>query len=709
MNTDIQTELTQALLSHEKVWANKEKTILAKNILLDLVEKTDPTIIGLLLGNDDLKRHFFVEVNGVLVFKLQDFRFFLDKHSINNSYTKYANRIGLTDSNRFLKDNSDIVLDFPFKDCVLNGGQSTEEGEEIYFKRNNDQSDSQLYTKLTRKRQEIFFNQTLAFDEIDRLFDAKAFSKFSRYTADGKQPVGEIKRHLDGTPAENLIIKGNNLIALHSLATQFKGKVKLIYIDPPYYFKNKQDNDSFGYNTNYKLSTWLVFMKNRLEIAKTLLSDDGAIFVQIKDDGIYHLKLLLDEIFGIENFINNISVKMSEATGVKMSHSKMRFPNVKEYILFYKKSSSFSGFTHIDKYETKEWDRENNIFLENLSFEQRQELISYQEKDEISEIDLQKVIKILANVKKVSLNAKLQELDVEDKEQWLFDNSYRIIKTAGSSSIKNQVLSLDNIPNQDISALISKKDKVLFFYITDFNREASDPRLRVIFADENIWKNPCDFWQDIKTSGAIARERGVQLSNGKKPEKLLHRIISMTTKEKDIVLDFFSGSGTTAAVAHKMNRQWITTEQIENQVNLSIQGLTNVINADNTGISELVNWQGGGEFVYAELAPFNETAKQQILACENSDNIKTLFNELCERYFLKYNVSVNEFSQMINEPEFQSLPLDEQKQMVLEMLDLNQMYVSLSEMDDEQFSGCLNDDDKALSRAFYQAEKKDGK
>lgn len=720
MDSNIQNQLEQTLQSDGRVWVNNdsnETSILAKNILLDLVEKTDPTIIGLLLGNDELKRHFFAEVNGVLVFKLQDFRFFLDKHSINNSYTKYANRIGLTDGNRFLKDSSDIVLDFPFKDCVLNGGQSTEEGEEIYFKRNNDQSDSQLYTKLTQKRQEIFFNQTLAFDEIDRLFDAKAFSKFSRYTANGKQAVGKIKRHSDGflkgVPAENLIIKGNNLIALHSLAKQFKGKIKLIYIDPPYYFKNKQDNDSFGYNTNYKLSTWLVFMKNRLEIAKTLLSDDGVIFVQIKDDGIYHLKLLLDEIFGIENFVNNISVKMSEATGVKMSHSRMRFPNIKEYILFYKNSSSFSGFTHIDKYETKEWDRENNIFLENLSFEQRQELISYQEKDEISEIDLQKVIKILANVKKVSLNTKLQELDVEDKEQWLFDNSYRIIKTAGSSSIKNQVLALDDVPNQDISALISKKDKVLFFYITDFNREANDPRLRVIFADENIWKNPCDFWQDIKTSGAIAKERGVQLSNGKKPEKLLHRIISMTTKEKDIVLDFFSGSGTTAAVAHKMNRQWITIEQIENQVNLSIQGLTNVINADNTGISELVNWQGGGEFVYAELAPFNETAKQQILACEDSDDIKTLFNELCERYFLKYNVSVNEFSQIIEEPEFQSLPLDEQKQMVLEMLDLNQMYVSLSEMDDEQFAGCLNDDDKALSREFYQsaknqAEKKDG-
>ncbi|HHF1048534.1 TPA: DNA methyltransferase, partial [Haemophilus influenzae] len=332
MKTDIQTELTQALRSHEKVWENEEKTILAKNILLDLVEKTDPTIIGLLLGNDELKRHFFVEVNGVLVFKLQDFRFFLDKHSLNNSYTKYANRIGLTDGNRFLKDSSDIVLDFPFKDCVLNGGQSTEEGEEIYFKRNNDQSDSQLYKKEKRKRQEIFFNQTLAFDEIDRLFDAKAFSKFSRHTADGKQPVGEIKRHFDGTPAENLIIKGNNLIALHSLAKQFKGKVKLIYIDPPY----NTGNDGFKYNDKFNHSTWLTFMKNRLEVARELLSDDGVIFVQCDDNEQAYLKVLMDEIFGRENFICCITCKVKSAGGLT-TDTEMFF-DCAEYLIVYSKS-----------------------------------------------------------------------------------------------------------------------------------------------------------------------------------------------------------------------------------------------------------------------------------------------------------------------------------------------------------------------------------
>ena len=316
MDSNIQNQLEQTLQSDSRVWVNndsKETSILAKNILLDLVEKTDPTIIGLLLGNDDLKRHFFVEMNGVLVFKLQDFRFFLDKHSINNSYTKYANRIGLTDGNRFLKDNSDIVLDFPFKDCVLNGGQSTEEGEEIYFKRNNDQSDSQLYTKLIQKRQEIFFNQTLAFDEIDRLFDAKAFSKFSRYTADGEQPVDEIKRHSDGTPAENLIIKGNNLIALHSLAKQFKGRVKLIYIDPPY----NTGEDSFKYNDKFTHSSWLTFMKNRLEIAKTLLANDGVILVQIdnspsslRESPEYgYLLVLMDEIFTRKNYVTTFAWK----------------------------------------------------------------------------------------------------------------------------------------------------------------------------------------------------------------------------------------------------------------------------------------------------------------------------------------------------------------------------------------------------------------
>ena len=719
MKTDIQTELTQALRSHEKVWENEEKTILAKNILLDLVEKTDPTIIGLLLGNDELKRHFFVEVNGVLVFKLQDFRFFLDKHRINNSYTKYANRIGLTDGNRFLKDSSDIVLDFPFKDCVLNGGQSTEEGEEIYFKRNNDQSDSQLYKKEKRKRQEIFFNQTLAFDEIDRLFDAKAFSKFSRHTADGKQAVGEIKRHFDGflkgVPAENLIIKGNNLIALHSLAKQFKGKVKLIYIDPPYYFVKKKPQDSFSYNTNFKLSTWLTFMKNRLLIAKELLTDDGIIVISIDDDGNAYLKILLDEIFGFENFIGNLPTIMN----LKGNNDEYAFAGTHEYTLVFAKNkdkSTFYEFPIDEDNFLEKWEEDEIGFYKKgapmraTGTEDKREdrpemfypfLVKNNTVSTITDEEFSQIYNKDLEVFNDDFMQKLKEkyenlgynfiLPIADKQwgrwRWGYSikNKARLQTDIIVSQSKNGI-SLYKKQRPELDDLPTKKPKTIF-YKPEYSSGNGTEQMKNLFG-EKAFKNP-------------------------KPEELIQDFITITTNENDIVLDYHLGSGTTAAVAHKMNRQYIGIEQMDYIETLAVERLKKVIDGEQGGISKAVNWQGGGEFVYTELAPFNETAKQQILACENSDDIKKLFDELCERYFLKYNVSVDEFSQIIEEPEFQSLPLDEQKQMMLEMLDLNQMYVSLSEMDDEQFAGCLNDDDKALSRAFYQlvkhqVEKKDG-
>ena len=680
MKADIQTELTQALLSHEKVWANEEKTILAKNILLDLVEKTDPAIIGLLLGNDELKRHFFVEVNGVLVFKLQDFRFFLDKHSVNNSYTKYANRIGLTDGNRFLKDNSDIVLDFPFKDCVLNGGQSTEEGEEIYFRRNNSQPASQP-AKLTRKRQEIFFNQTLAFDEIDRLFDAKAFSKFSRYTADGKQAVGEIKRHSDGTPAENLIIKSNNLIALHLLATQFKGKVKLIYIDVPF----NTGNDSFAYNDKFNRSTWLTFMKNRLEAAKNLLTDDGVLFVHCdyNEDG--YLRVLLDEIFTEDNFVANIAVRSNSISGNKTQHKEKTILKNKDTILVYKKSSLKINPQYTIK---QKWDTHYNAIL-----------IS-----EDGELKPKKLLEHLIENKILDPKEKITENSWGNEKfrNFCIENMnfiYRIVNSI-SASLKQESL-------KQKDTVIIKNDGDITYALNGERLSTLNKTILNMNGKMELVQLLGDLWVDIDFQNT-QNEGGISFPTGKKPEALLSRIIDMTTKEGDIVLDYHLGSGTTAAVAHKMNRQYIGIEQMDYIETLAVERLKKVIAGEQSGISKAVNWQGGGEFVYAELAPFNETAKQQILACENSDGIKTLFEDLCERYFLKYNVSVNEFSQIIQEPEFQSLPLDEQKQMVLEMLDLNQMYVSLSEMDDEQFAGCLNDNDKALSRAFYQVEKKDG-
>jgi len=166
-------------------------------------------------------------------------------------------------------------------------------------------------TKEDQKRNEIFFNEVLAKDEIERLFDPKAFVNWKRYTAKGEERIKEIKRDKDGNIRENIIIKGNNLLALHSIKEQFSEKVKLIYIDPPY----NTGNDSFKYNDNFNHSAWLTFMKNRLKIAKDLLRNDGVIVIHLDDNEIHYLKILLDEIFDRENFINTITIRDSHPSG----------------------------------------------------------------------------------------------------------------------------------------------------------------------------------------------------------------------------------------------------------------------------------------------------------------------------------------------------------------------------------------------------------
>ncbi|ENW7872537.1 TPA: DNA methyltransferase, partial [Neisseria gonorrhoeae] len=357
-------------------------------------------------------------------------------------------------------------------------------------------------------------------------------------------------------------------------------------------------------------------------------------------------------------------------------------------------------------------------FLENFTQEDKKfiDLIvnSQTENKEINGNTLKEIDILLKKISPISVNQKLAQLNIKDNEviKWKLDNAYRIVRTAASSSVKKLADEKKEICQQQFFSVISKRDKLLYIVKSDYSKDAKAPRVQVLFAEDYLSISLCDLWTNINTTGLEA-EGNVELKNGKKPESLIETIIKLATNENDIVLDYHLGSGTTAAVAHKMNRQYIGIEQMDYIETLAVERMKKVIDGEQGGISKAVNWQGGGEFVYAELSPFNETAKQQILACENSDGIKTLFEGLCERHFLKYNVSVNEFSQIIEEPEFQSLALDEQKQMMLEMLDLNQMYISLSEMDDEQFAGCLNDDDKALSRAFYQsvkhqAEKKDG-
>lgn len=392
------------------------------------------------------------------------------------------------------------------------------------------------------------------------------------------RPCREDSVDFDNT--QNLYIEGDNLDVLKCLKETYLHKVKMIYIDPPYntgndfvyeddfaqsseeYLANSGQFDEQGNRmftnaeSNGRFHTdWLNMIYPRLKVARDLLTDDGVIFISIDDNEVENLRKVCDEVFGEDNFINCIAVKMSEASGVKMNHAKSRFPKIKEYLLFYKKRD-FKKFECIDKYPITQWDEENNLFLENFEIEDRKKLEELELKDSNDNKDMELANVILSKARIISICDALKKYSIseDNKTEWLFKNSYRIFKTAGSSSLAKLVKSLPLIPSQDMASAVSKKG-VLFFYITKFNRNTKQPRLQVIFADTNLYKNPCDFWQDIKTTGGIANEGDVNYSNGKKPLKLINRIVKMTTTDHDLILDFFSGSATTAHSVMEMNKE----------------------------------------------------------------------------------------------------------------------------------------------------------
>lgn len=640
---------------------------LLRNAVYEAAMQMDEGLLGLLFENEATKRRFFTQVNGIYVFDKIGFGWVINNRAfLPDSYTRYQNKIGLASGGNYLSASNEVELVFPYKDCVLEGGQSKE----------------------SQKRQEIFYNTALAPDEVDRLLEPKVFSGAVRVKSDGSEEIASYF-----TEEDNLLIKGNNLLALASLCGRYEKKIKLIYIDVPY----NTGSDSFGYNDAFNHSTWLTFIQNRLSLAKRLLREDGCIFIQCDDNEQAYLKVLCDEIFGRENFVNCIAVKMSEATGVKMSHAGIRFPKIKEYLLFYKREG-FRGFVEIDKYAASDkWDRENNIFLENFSKEDRAYIAQVEEKDPIGPDDVAAVKEILKNVRKTSLHEKMKELKIEksNAEEWLFENAYRIVKTCGSESLLALVAKSGVEHDRDISCALSKEN-VLFFYITDYNENTAQPRLRVIFADENIYKNPCDFWQDIKTTGAIANEGGVQLLNGKKPEKLLHRIIKMTTERGDYVLDFFGGSGTTAAVAHKMGRHYIICEQLEEQTELIKKRLKAVIKGEQTGVSKETDWKGGGSFVSCELKKLNQNYAERIRDAAEED-FSSIWEEMKQTGFISSKVNPEDIDPKA--ADFRALSPEDKKRLLMELLDLNQLYLNKCDLEDETF--CVSEADKAFTESFY--------
>ena len=371
---------------------------------------------------------------------------------------------------------------------------------------------------------------------------------------------------------ENMLIHGDNLLALKALEDKFTNKIKCIYIDPPYNTGSAFEH----YDDNLEHSIWLNLMKSRLEIMKRLLSDNGLIWIQIDDGEMAYLKVLCDEIFGRENFINTISIQVSPPNGVKMNHAEKKILKEKEYILVFCKNRDFIRFKP-EYIKAKSWDSHYNKFIDG----------------NLENISTCKVISMTDKLKELKLNP---DINNEEFNKWVYENKNRIFQPVGLAKIKNNPKYNKDyiVPIEEMPGYLSYKGRqVQLVENSIYNTDDGNVLSRMV----------CDFWTDIAFNNLFQEGNG-DFKAGKKPEKLLKRIINMSSEEGDYVMDSFLGSGTTCAVAHKMNRKWIGIELEEHCYTHCIPRINDVIdNKDPNGITSLVDWQGGGGYKFYELAP----------------------------------------------------------------------------------------------------------
>ena len=564
-----------------------EDNSLLKNQIIESAMRLDDSLIESLFNNELIRERLFKKIGDNYIFDKVEFSWLINNREfLPDSYTKFKNIIGLNWDNKYLINNNDVVLAFPFKDCVLEGGQSFEE----------------------QKRDEVFYNEIISKDQITNLLSPKVITNVVKYSKDGKTKDFEIKHD------DNFLIKGNNLLVISSLLKNYEGQVDLIYIDPPF----NTGKDSFKYNDRFTRSTWLTYMKNRLEVSKKLLSDHGSIFIHIDENQSHYLKVLCDEVFGEENFMNEIVWRYRTYIG----NVKEYFPKKHDLIFWYKKKEKpFFKLSNVGNYEdTPDYARWKNY--------------------------------------------------LNDKGEIVYGNH----------------------PKTD-----SRFEAYLRKYISQFGTPKEGD---VIYQNKGYVVD--DVWEDI--IALDAKNGTVSITefsgSGQKPEALLERIIDSVTKEGDLVLDFFSGSGTTCAVAHKMNRRYIGVEQMDYVESITSKRLQNVISGEQGGISEHINWQGGGSFVYCELLENSSKYIEKINKANDTEKLIKIWEELVESPFVNFRIDIQQFKNNLD--EFKNLDIEVQKEILLSIIDKNQMYINYCDIEDTDYS--VSDEDKKRNAEFYEGE-----
>ena len=414
---------------------------------------------------------------------------------------------------------------------------------------------------------------------------------------------------------DNMLIHGDNLLALKALEQQFTGKVKCIYIDPPYNTGNAFEH----YDDGLEHSIWLGLMRERLALLKSLLSSEGSIWIHIDDEEQAYLKVVCDETFGRENFVNMLSVNMKNIAGASGGGEDKRLKKTCEYILIYAKD-----YTAISQFRPQYVYTEMATLIqqylnEGVSWKYTSVLIDAGEKiyhgstidGEGNEIKvfIRKEPKVMS-IKQVAERDKISEKEAYKKYGVLIFQTTnaqssirtRIMDYRAEEKIEDEIVSIEYVPKTGrnkgrVYEQFYKGEKCrLFVWLKDTSE----------VIDGELYKKDAmgTYWDMTAWMKNLTKEGSVEFPNGKKPEQLIRHILEMATTPGDLVLDSFLGSGTTAAVAHKMGRRWIGVELGDHCYTHCKVRLDKVIDGtDAGGITKAVGWKGGGGYRFYELAP----------------------------------------------------------------------------------------------------------
>jgi adenine-specific DNA-methyltransferase len=677
---NLQNELIELLKTQDNLVIDGQ---LNKNKIIELGLKVESQLISLLVKNGTFKNHFFIEVDGVLVFdKIKFQRFVNNKSFLPDSYTAFKNKIGLTindgTTDNFIKAKNDVVLAWAHKDCILEGGQ----------------------TKEDQKRNEIFWNETLAPDNVDRLLDAKVFTNFKKYDKDGEHKVTKLKGD------ENLILKGNNLLSIASLLKKHRGNVKVVYIDPPY--NTGGDANTFAYNNTFNHSSWLTFMKNRLEIAKQLLSNDGVITIAIDDEEYAHLKVLCDDIFGRENYIGTTIIQSNP----RGRTTNTFFATTHEYCLFYANNIELAKIYNqpLTAEQTKDFNEiDVNGKYRFLPF-RRSGGTSTPEERPNSEFTLyyskkNKNIIAIGGDRIKDFNYPYEPkniLTLDDDGSLIKHDPKKFISDKGDDIIT--ILPIDTLGKRRVWRWSNRLEILNSAKNSDFNIVINNDKFTVQLKDRiKGGRKPKTIWNDSKydasASGTMLLKKlfdGEKLFSYPKSIHTVKDTLEILTRpmSNDLILDFFGGSGTTAHAVLELNK-----EDNGNRKFILCEQMDYIETVTSKRVQKIINNNQNESFIYAELLEYNQKYISQIQEAKTKEDVLKVWSEMQEKAFLSFQFNKDMFNERLD--AFKTASLQTMQKYLIEILDKNQLYVNFSEIEDETFA--VSEEDKALNYSFYKA------